>query len=195
MFCRLTVEEHIWFYGRLKGLDAEAVKKEISQMIEDTQLEKKRKERSTNLSGAHNNMASTSVIHSMFTLNFVSRVSGVGGQKRKLSIAIAFIADSKVVILDEPTAGVDPYARRSIWELLLKYKKGEERRTFQSVQTCKCMCTLNALMLHFVLRSNDHPLDALHGRSGHLGRPNRNHLTRKTLLLRIQSLPQGLLKT
>ena len=67
MFGRLTVEEHIWFYGRLKGLDAEAVKKEISQMIEDTQLEKKRKERSTNLSGAHNNMASTSVIHSMFT--------------------------------------------------------------------------------------------------------------------------------
>ena len=111
-----------------------------------------------------------------------------------MSIAIAFIADSKVVILDEPTAGVDPYARRSIWELLLKYKKGEERRTFQSVQTCKCMCTLNALMLYFMLRSNDHPLDALHGRSGHLGRPNRNHLTRKTLLLRIESLPQGLLK-
>ena len=127
-------------------------------------------------------------------LNFVSRVSGVGGQKRKLSIAIAFIADSKVVILDEPTAGVDPYARRSIWELLLKYKKGEERRAFQSVQTCKCMCTLNVLMLYFMLRSNDHPLDALHGRSGHLGRPNRNHLTRKTLLLRIESLPQGLLK-
>ena len=47
-----------------------------------------------------------------------------GGQKRKLSVAIAFVANSKVVILDEPTAGVDPYARRSIWELLLKYKAG-----------------------------------------------------------------------
>jgi ATP-binding cassette subfamily A (ABC1) protein 1 len=44
--------------------------------------------------------------------------------KRKLSIAIAFTAGSKVVILDEPTAGVDPYARRSIWELLLKYRAG-----------------------------------------------------------------------
>ena len=44
--------------------------------------------------------------------------------KRKLSIGIAFTAGSKVVILDEPTAGVDPYARRSIWELLTKYRKG-----------------------------------------------------------------------
>lgn len=47
-----------------------------------------------------------------------------GGMKRKLSIAIAFVAGSKLVILDEPTAGVDPYARRSIWDLLLKYKEG-----------------------------------------------------------------------
>jgi len=47
-----------------------------------------------------------------------------GGMQRKLSIAMAFTAGSRVVILDEPTAGVDPYARRSIWELLLKYKPG-----------------------------------------------------------------------
>jgi len=44
--------------------------------------------------------------------------------QRKLSIAMAFTAGSRVVILDEPTAGVDPYARRSIWDLLLKYKAG-----------------------------------------------------------------------
>lgn len=47
-----------------------------------------------------------------------------GGMKRKLSVALAFIAGSKVVILDEPTAGVDPYARRGIWDLLLHYKTG-----------------------------------------------------------------------
>lgn len=44
--------------------------------------------------------------------------------QRKLSVAIAFVGSSKIVILDEPTAGVDPYARRGIWELLLKYKQG-----------------------------------------------------------------------
>lgn len=49
-----------------------------------------------------------------------------GGMKRKLSVALAFVAGSKVVILDEPTAGVDPYARRGIWDLLLYYKSGKE---------------------------------------------------------------------
>ncbi|KAJ8408338.1 hypothetical protein AAFF_G00257520 [Aldrovandia affinis] len=46
-----------------------------------------------------------------------------GGMQRKLSVAIAFVGGSKVVVLDEPTAGVDPYSRRGIWDLLLKYRK------------------------------------------------------------------------
>lgn len=44
--------------------------------------------------------------------------------KRKLSVAISFIGGSKTVILDEPTAGVDPHARRAIWEILLKFRQG-----------------------------------------------------------------------
>lgn len=51
-----------------------------------------------------------------------------GGMKRKLSVAIAFVGGSRAVILDEPTAGVDPYARRAIWDLILKYKQGGWRR-------------------------------------------------------------------
>lgn len=47
-----------------------------------------------------------------------------GGMKRKLSVAIAFVGGSRIVILDEPTSGIDPCARRSIWNLILKYKKG-----------------------------------------------------------------------
>jgi ATP-binding cassette subfamily A (ABC1) protein 2 len=54
--------------------------------------------------------------------NLVHTLSG--GMQRKLSVAIAFVGDANLVILDEPTAGVDPHARRAIWDLLLKYKTG-----------------------------------------------------------------------
>ena len=39
------------------------------------------------------------------------------------SVGIALIGGSQIVILDEPTAGMDPYARRATWDLLGKYKK------------------------------------------------------------------------
>uniref|UniRef100_A0A8C6WUH1 ABC transporter domain-containing protein n=1 Tax=Neogobius melanostomus TaxID=47308 RepID=A0A8C6WUH1_9GOBI len=97
LFSELTVEEHIYFYARLKGCSKEEVKEEMEQMIKDVGLPHKRKDMAKNLSG---------------------------GMQRKLSVAIAFVGGSKIVILDEPTAGVDPYARRGIWELLLKYKEG-----------------------------------------------------------------------
>uniref|UniRef100_A0A669FBF6 P-type phospholipid transporter n=1 Tax=Oreochromis niloticus TaxID=8128 RepID=A0A669FBF6_ORENI len=97
LFSMLTVEEHIWFYARLKGLPEEKVKAEMEQIVNDVGLPHKRKSRTSTLSG---------------------------GMQRKLSVALAFVGGSKVVILDEPTAGVDPYARRGIWDLLLKYRQG-----------------------------------------------------------------------
>ncbi|XP_035280221.1 phospholipid-transporting ATPase ABCA1-like isoform X1 [Anguilla anguilla] len=97
LFSMLTVEEHIWFYARLKGLTEEEVKAEMEHMITDMGLPHKRRSKTNTLSG---------------------------GTQRKLSVALAFVGGSKVVILDEPTAGVDPYARRGIWDLLLKYRQG-----------------------------------------------------------------------
>uniref|UniRef100_A0A3Q2YEM8 P-type phospholipid transporter n=1 Tax=Hippocampus comes TaxID=109280 RepID=A0A3Q2YEM8_HIPCM len=97
LFSMLTVEEHIWFYARLKGLPEEIVKAEMEQIVNDVGLPHKRRSRTSTLSG---------------------------GMQRKLSVALAFVGGSKVVILDEPTAGVDPYARRGIWDLLLKYRQG-----------------------------------------------------------------------
>lgn len=45
--------------------------------------------------------------------------------KRKLSVGIALCGNSKVILLDEPTSGMDPTARRALWDLLLKNKKGK----------------------------------------------------------------------
>lgn len=50
-----------------------------------------------------------------------------GGMKRKLSISIAFIGGSRLVVLDEPTTGVDPCSRRSIWDMVIQQKKGESQ--------------------------------------------------------------------
>lgn len=48
-----------------------------------------------------------------------------GGQKRKLSVGIAIIGDPKIIILDEPTAGVDPYSRRKMWSILQSRRHGK----------------------------------------------------------------------
>uniref|UniRef100_A0A8C5L437 P-type phospholipid transporter n=2 Tax=Jaculus jaculus TaxID=51337 RepID=A0A8C5L437_JACJA len=97
LYHHLTVAEHILFYAQLKGRSWEEAQLETEAMLEDTGLHHKRNEEAQDLSG---------------------------GMQRKLSVAIAFVGDSKVVVLDEPTSGVDPYSRRSIWDLLLKYRSG-----------------------------------------------------------------------
>ncbi|XP_025893681.1 retinal-specific ATP-binding cassette transporter [Nothoprocta perdicaria] len=97
LFNQLTVAEHILFYAQLKGRSRDEAEQELETMLEDMGLTHKRNEEAQNLSG---------------------------GMQRKLSVAIAFVGEAKVVVLDEPTSGVDPYSRRSIWDLLLKYRSG-----------------------------------------------------------------------
>jgi len=46
-----------------------------------------------------------------------------GGTKRRLSVAIALIADSKLVLLDEPTSGMDITSRYQLWDILKEIKK------------------------------------------------------------------------
>ncbi|CBY40434.1 unnamed protein product, partial [Oikopleura dioica] len=94
----LTCTEHVYFFSKLKGYPDEQIDSEIANLLKRTGLTMKAK-------------------------NLVPSLSG--GMKRKLSVALAFCGGSKVVMLDEPTAGVDPYARRGIWDLLLSYKKGK----------------------------------------------------------------------
>ncbi|CAK4593959.1 unnamed protein product [Aphanomyces euteiches] len=78
LYPELTVQEHLMFYGKIKGYTVG--------------LTEKRNVYSNELSG---------------------------GMKRKLSLAIALLGDSKIVFLDEPTSGMDPYSRRSSWEIIL----------------------------------------------------------------------------
>ncbi|CAG9570303.1 putative ATP-binding cassette protein subfamily A,member 2 [Leishmania major strain Friedlin] len=87
----MTCYEHLWYYAALKGLRGAAQEEAISRMLAGVDLQDKRDCSSTMLSG---------------------------GQKRKLSAAIAFVGGSRLVFLDEPTAGMDVGARRYTWGLL-----------------------------------------------------------------------------
>ncbi|XP_077983290.1 phospholipid-transporting ATPase ABCA3-like [Glandiceps talaboti] len=98
LFDRLTVNEHLEFFLGLKGIVGEEAKKASETMIEDLNLVDKANSKSSDLSG---------------------------GMKRKLSVGIALIGQPRIVLLDEPTSGMDPYARRATWDLLLKHKPGK----------------------------------------------------------------------
>ncbi|KAH7728597.1 ABC transporterATP-binding protein [Aphelenchoides avenae] len=95
LFDQMTVTETLQFYGSLKGLRGKVLKQQVDSTISECDLDHKRNALSKTLSG---------------------------GMKRKLSIGIAFIGGSKLIILDEPTAGIDAHARRSIWQFVLKHK-------------------------------------------------------------------------
>ncbi|KAK5983194.1 hypothetical protein GCK32_002794, partial [Trichostrongylus colubriformis] len=90
LFDRLTVDEHLWLIHGLKGASG-SYKVEGQQLLEQLKLDEKSNELAMNLSG---------------------------GQKRKLCVSMAVIGDSQVVLLDEPTAGMDPRARRDVEALL-----------------------------------------------------------------------------
>ncbi|XP_057604984.1 ATP-binding cassette sub-family A member 17-like [Hippopotamus amphibius kiboko] len=95
LFDNLTVAEHLYFYAQLKGLSRQKCPEEVKRMLHVLSLEDKQDSWSRFLSG---------------------------GMRRKLSIGIALIAGSKVLILDEPTSGVDAISRRAIWDLLQQHK-------------------------------------------------------------------------
>ncbi|KAL7744177.1 hypothetical protein ACLKA6_009151 [Drosophila palustris] len=97
LFDDMSVGNHIRFFSRIKGLKGAAVEREVTKYLEMIQLLNKSKSPSANLSG---------------------------GMKRKLSICCALCGDTKVVLCDEPSSGMDPAARRQLWDLLQKEKVG-----------------------------------------------------------------------
>ena len=98
LYDELSPSEHLHLYSVIKGEPSYRIEYDIGLMLDKLQLTKKSNVPSSQLSG---------------------------GMKRKLNLAIALIGSSKIVILDEPTSGMDTEARRQVWNLLLEARRSK----------------------------------------------------------------------
>lgn len=95
------------------------------------------------------------IVHQLATeLNFMKyldKISGTwsGGNKRKLSTAIAFLGNPSVILLDEPTSGMDPSARRSFWNVICKVRDSGKTivLTTHNMDECEALCTRLTIMV------------------------------------------------
>lgn len=92
----LTVAENLYIYGRFHDIPKPTIRERIDQLLDFAQLEEKRKSTVESLSG---------------------------GMKRRLTIARALINEPDLIILDEPTTGLDPQARHVLWDRLYRLKQ------------------------------------------------------------------------
>ena len=92
----LTVTENLYIYGRYFGLSRKFVKGKIEELLVFAQLEEKRNAKVESLSG---------------------------GMKRRLTIARALVSEPEILMLDEPTTGLDPQARHILWDRLFRLKE------------------------------------------------------------------------
>ena len=96
VFETLTVTEHLELFGKFKGLDKQTARSQAFEIIKNLELENEMKRKVGELSG---------------------------GQKRRILIGLAFLGNPPLLILDEPTTGLDPVSRRAVWHLLKKINK------------------------------------------------------------------------
>ncbi|MFM7359792.1 MAG: ABC transporter ATP-binding protein [Actinomycetota bacterium] len=92
----LTVTENLYIYGRYFGLSKKFVNKKVEELLAFAQLEEKKDVKVEALSG---------------------------GMKRRLTIARALVSEPDILMLDEPTTGLDPQARHILWDRLFRLKE------------------------------------------------------------------------
>ena len=113
------------FYARIKGIKRSLVHQLVTSMIEEMSL-------------------------SEFTNKISGRMSG--GNKRKLSVAISMIGNPPIILLDEPSTGMDPEARRFMWSVIHKMstkgKKSSVIMTTHSMDEAETLCRRMGIMVN-----------------------------------------------
>jgi ATP-binding cassette subfamily A (ABC1) protein 3 len=129
LFDLLTGREHLTLYAHIKGIASADVEGVVNGKISEMGL-----------------------------VEYADRSAGTysGGNKRKLSVAIAMIGEPTLVFLDEPSTGMDPVARRHMWEIIIDIVTKREKcsliLTTHSMEECEALCTRVGIMVGGVLR-------------------------------------------
>ena len=120
----MTVEEHLWFYAKIKGIPADKRREVIERGIKELNLCEHRKKPAGTLSG---------------------------GNKRKLQVAIAILGNPPIILLDEPSAGIDPEARRFMWSVVEKISQRDKKSavilTTHSMEEAEALSTKMGIMV------------------------------------------------
>lgn len=90
-YLRMSVEENLTFFARIQGISTQAAPERVAAVLERCELEQQAHMRSAHLSG---------------------------GQKRRLNLAIGLLSQPRILLLDEPTVGIDPQSRRHILDTI-----------------------------------------------------------------------------
>ena len=110
----LTVDEHLIFFSYFKDVPPHTIKSSVEKLIESVNLDEDNKKLAQELSG---------------------------GMKRRVSLAIAQTGSPGLVLLDEPSSGLDPVKRRNFWDLILKV--AQERAVLQTTHLMEEADTLS----------------------------------------------------
>jgi len=116
----LTAVEHLQFYGRLKGMHGKQLKKEVDEVLQSLNLYKVR----------HKPVRAFS-----------------GGMKRRLSVALSLMGKPKLILLDEPSTGLDPKSKRSLWAAISSRKRNASLiLTTHSMEEAEALCNRIIIM-------------------------------------------------
>jgi len=133
LFDLLTVEEHMYLFGRLRGMRNDEVDSQMHGLLLSMNLQHQRNTLAKNLSG---------------------------GQKRMLCMIQAFLGDPKLILLDEPTSGVDAESRRAMWDFIMANKTGKVIiLTTHQMREADVLCDKIGIMSAGQLLVEDTPLN------------------------------------
>ncbi|XP_022159341.1 ABC transporter A family member 7-like [Momordica charantia] len=138
---QLTGREHLLFYGRLKNLRGSALTEAVEESLKGVNL-------------YHGGVADKQA----------GKYSG--GMKRRLSVAISLIGDPKVVYMDEPSTGLDPASRNSLWNVVKRAKRDRAIiLTTHSMEEAEVLCDRLGIFVDGSLQCIGNPKE-LKGRYG-----------------------------